>query len=146
MRALTAGLSALFLFFAASVASAQYEPPKQMTLSPLGVDLSDGRFSYKTNDLSIGPLTLERSFLGGHTIEGSNYFGPNWTHNYAIYVVEKNFSKSNGVYVVLGRETVHFSFNTYGCWHTDCEGSTLALVNGAYVYTDAQCNVYTFNP
>jgi len=144
-RALAAVLSALFLFFGVSAASAQYEPPKQMTLSPLGVDLSDGRFSYKTTDLSIGPLALERSFLGGHTIDGSNYFGPNWTHNYAIYVVEKDLSKSNGVYVVLGRGTVHFSFSTYGCWHIDCEGATLAVVNGAFVYTDAQGNVYTFN-
>src|SRR5215218_6318965 len=76
-------LVALLGLLAPVPAVAQYEPPKQMTLSPLGVDLSDGRFSYKTTDLSIGPLTLERSFLGGHTIDGSNYFGPNWTHNYA---------------------------------------------------------------
>jgi len=142
---LAAFLAAFLALLANSPAAAQYEPPKQMTLSPLGVDLSDGRFSYKANDLSIGPLTLERGFLGGHTIDGSNYFGPNWTHNYAIYVVEKDFSKSNGVYVVLGRGTVHFSFSTYGCWHIDCEGTTLALVNGAFVYTDAQGNVYTFN-
>lgn len=139
-------MPALLLGLAAVPAAAQYEPPKQMTLSPLGVDLSDGRFTYKAKDLSIGPFTLERSFIGGHTIDGSNYFGPNWTHNYAIYVVEKELSKSNGVYVVLGRGTVHFSFATYGCWHNDCEGASLTLVNGAFVYTDAQGNVYTFNP
>jgi hypothetical protein len=132
-----------------SPASAQYEPPKQMTLSPLGVDLSDGRFSYKTTDLSIGPFTLERSFLGGYTIDGSNYFGPNWTHNYSIYVVEKNLSKMDGVYIVLGRGVVHFTFSNsggYPCGNPDCEGATLALSNGAFVYTDAQGNVYTFNP
>ncbi|HEX8064526.1 MAG TPA: hypothetical protein VF535_15095 [Allosphingosinicella sp.] len=139
-------LGALLATLAAAPAAAQYEPPKQMTLSPLGVDLSDGRFSFKATDLSIGPLSLERSFLGGHTIDGSNYFGPNWTHNYAIYVVEKDLAKSNGVYVVLGRGTVHFSFSTFGCWHTDCEGARLTVVNGAFVYTDAQGNVYTFNP
>jgi hypothetical protein len=139
----------LATLFVAAPASAQYEPPKQMTLSPLGVDLSDGRFSYKTTDLSIGPLTLERSFLGGRTIAGSNYFGPNWTHNYAIYVVEKDRSKMDGVYVVLGRGVVHFTYSGYGggtypCWNPDCDGATLALVNGAFVYTDAQGNVYTF--
>jgi hypothetical protein len=147
-RALTAAAGALFLCLGLSGARAQYEPPKQMTLSPLGVDLSDGRFSYKTTDLSIGPLTLERSFLGGHTIDGSNYFGPNWTHNYAIYVVEKDQSKMDGIYVVLGRGVVHFTFSHYGdpgCWNPDCEGATLAVVNGAFVYTDAQGNVYTFN-
>ncbi|HET9638054.1 MAG TPA: hypothetical protein VFP12_02495 [Allosphingosinicella sp.] len=144
--AMLALLCALLALLAPSAASAQYEPPKQMTLSPLGVDVSDGRFSYKTTDLSIGPLTLERSFLGGHTIDGSNYFGPNWTHNYAIYVVEKDFAKSNGVYVVLGRGTVHFSFSTFGCWHTDCEGAKLQVgTDGGFVYTDAQGNIYTFN-
>lgn len=136
----------LALFFAPP-ASAQYEPPKQMTLSPLGVDLSDGRFSYKAVDLSIGPLTLERSFLGGQTIDGSNYFGPNWTHNYAIYVVEKDRSKMDGIYVVLGRGVVHFTHSggNYFCGQPDCDGATLTLASGAFVYTDAQGNVYTFN-
>jgi len=139
---------ALLPLLLATPAAAQYEPPKQMTLSPLGVDLSDGRFSYNATDLSIGPLALERSFLGGHTIDGSNYFGPNWTHNYAIYVVEKDRSHMDGIYVVLGRGTVHFTYSggTYFCGHPDCEGAALTLVGGAFVYTDAQGNVYTFNP
>jgi hypothetical protein len=141
---------ALLALLPATPAAAQYEPPKQMTLSPLGVNLVDGRFSYKVNDLSIGPLSLERSFLGGHTIDGSNYFGPNWTHNHAHFVVEKNRSKMDGVYVVLGRGLVHFTYSNYSptvfsCWNPDCEGSTLAVVNGAFVYTDAQGNVFTFN-
>ncbi|MGA9582260.1 MAG: RHS repeat-associated core domain-containing protein [Allosphingosinicella sp.] len=143
-------LSLLLALFFAAPAFAQYEPPKQMTLSPLGVDLSDGRFAYKATDLSIGPFTLERSFLGGNTIDGSNYFGPNWTHNYAIYVVEKNRSKTDGIYVVLGRGLVHFTASVhsatgYACLNPDCDGATLAVVNGAFVYTDAQGNVYTFN-
>ncbi len=140
-------IGAFLALFLAAPASAQYEPPKQMTLSPLGVDLSDGRFSYKATDLSIGPLTLERSFLGGQTIEGSNYFGPNWTHNYSIYVVEKNLSKMDGVYVVLGRGVVHFTYSggSYFCGNPDCDGATLALAGGAFVYTDAQGNSYTFS-
>lgn len=140
-------LGLIFALFLAAPASAQYEPPKQMTLSPLGVDLSDGRFSYKATDLSVGPLTLERSFLGGQTIDGSNYFGPNWTHNYAIYVVEKDRSKMDGIYVVLGRGVVHFTYSggNYYCGQPDCDGATLALAGGAFVYTDAQGNVYTFN-
>ncbi|MFL6844749.1 MAG: hypothetical protein ACJ8ER_07700 [Allosphingosinicella sp.] len=143
-RTIVALLAALFV---AAPAAAQYEPPKQMTLSPLGVDLSDGRFSYKATDLAIGPLALERSFLGGQTIDGSDYFGPNWTHNYAIYVVEKNLFKMDGVYVVLGRGVVHFTYSggSYFCGNPDCDSATLALVGGAFVYTDAQGNVYTFS-
>jgi hypothetical protein len=140
-------LSLVVALFAAAPAWAQYEPPKQMTLSPLGVDMSDGRFTYKATDLSIGPLTLERSFLGGQTIDGSDYFGPNWTHNYSIYVVEKNLSKMDGVYVVLGRGVVHFTYTggNYFCGNPDCDGASLALAGGAFVYTDAQGNIYTFN-
>jgi hypothetical protein len=139
--------AALLTLFFAAPASAQYEPPKQMTLSPLGVDLSGGRFSYKATDLSIGPFALERSYLGGTAIGGSNYFGPNWTHNHSIYVVEKNLSKMDGVYVVLGRGVVHFTYSggNYFCGNPDCDGATLALVAGAFVYTDAQGNVYTFS-
>lgn len=147
LSAFALAAAALATFVLAAPASAQYEPPKQMTLSPLGVDLSDGRFSYKATDLSIGPLTLERSFLGGNTIDGSNYFGPNWTHNYAIYVVEKNRSKMDGIYVVLGRGVVHFTYSggSYFCGQPDCDGATLVLAGGAFVYTDAQGNIYTFN-
>lgn len=136
----------LALFFAAP-AAAQYEPPKQMTLSPLGVDLTKGRFSYKATDLSIGPFTLERSYLGGTAVDGSNYFGPNWTHNYSIYVVEKNLFKMDGVYVVLGRGVVHFTYSggNYFCGNPDCDGATLVLAGGVFVYTDGQGNVYTFS-
>ena len=140
-------LGALLAFLVAAPASAQYEPPKQMTLSPLGVDLTKGRFSYNTTDLSIGPFTLDRSYLGGTAVDGSNYFGPNWTHNYAIFVIEKNLSKMDGVYVVLGRGVVHFTYSggNYFCGNPDCDGSTLALVGGVFVYTDGQGNVYTFS-
>ncbi|HYJ83642.1 MAG TPA: DUF6531 domain-containing protein [Allosphingosinicella sp.] len=140
-------LSLLLALFLAAPASAQYEPPKQMTLSPLGVDLTKGRFSYKTTDLSIGPFTLERSYLGGNPVDGSNYFGPHWTHNYAIFVITKDPFKLDGVYVVLGRGVVHFSHSNgnYSCWNPDCDGQTLAKVGGAFVYTDAQGNVYTFS-
>ena len=148
-RRLAVAGALLPLLLAASGANAQYEPPKQMTLSPLGVDLSNGRFSYKATDLSIGPFTFERSFLGGQSVDGSNYFGPNWTHNYAIYIIEKDPIKTDGTYVVLGRSTVHFSwsnnYQVFICTNPDCEGATLTGSGGAFVYTDAQGNVYTFS-
>ncbi|MEA3054419.1 MAG: hypothetical protein QOG72_3322, partial [Sphingomonadales bacterium] len=149
MRALAALLATLFLGSAPTPASAQYEPPKQMTLSPTGVDLTKARFTYKAVDLSIGPLTLERSYLGGPAVEGSSQFGLNWTHNYTTFVIEKNQAKFDGVYVVIGRGVVHFTFthSGYSCNNPDCDGATLILNGGgAYVYTDAQGNVYTFNP
>jgi YD repeat-containing protein len=133
----------------ASAASAQYEPPKQMTLSPTGVDLTTGRFTYKATDFSIGPFTLERSYVGGPPVDGSNYFGLNWTHNYSIYVVVKDLQHNDGVYVVIGRSTAHFSYISYNATYTslspDSGGETLVRVNGAFVYTDRLGNVYTFD-
>jgi hypothetical protein len=144
---------ALFTFLAlgtAVPAQAQYEPPKQMTLAPTGVDLTTGRFTYKATDLSIGPFTLERSYVGGHAVPGSSHFGLNWTHNYSIYVVEKDRSSLNGIYVVRGRETAHFyQSNVAGSYNSDNPdsfGMKLQLVNGTFIFTDRTGDVYTFNP
>jgi hypothetical protein len=146
-------LSGLLSLLVASAANAQYEPPQQMTLTPTRVDLNTGRFTYDAVDFSIGPFTLERSYIGGPTIDGSAHFGLNWSHNYSIYVVEKDQSKTDGVYVVIGRKTVHFTWSRYtaatdfACWHPDCAGQRLQVAgSGAIVYTDMQGNVYTFSP
>lgn len=143
-------LNAFFALLFAAPAFGQYEPPKQMTLSPTGVDLTTARFTYKAVDLSVGPFTLERSYIGGPAVEGSSHFGLNWTHNYATFVIEKNQTKFDGIYVVIGRGVVHFTFTSsgYSCNNPDCDGATLILSasGGHYVYTDAQGNLYTFNP
>ncbi|HYW17656.1 MAG TPA: hypothetical protein VE891_16065 [Allosphingosinicella sp.] len=135
---------------AAVPAAAQYEPPKQMTLAPTGFDLTSARFTHKATDLSIGPFTLERSYVGGHQVPGSSHFGRNWTHNYSIYVVEKDRSSLNGIYVVRGRETAHFyqglAAGNYGSDNPDSYGMKLQLVNGTFIFTDRTGDVYTFNP
>jgi YD repeat-containing protein len=140
--------SVIAAFLVCATANAQYEPPKQMTVSPLGVELTKLRFTYKAVDLSMGPFSLERSFLGGPAVTGSNMFGPHWTHNYSAYVVEGFPNELDKTYLVIGRSTVHFMRNYYGsydCWNPDCYGTTLQLVGGAFVYTDREGNVYTFN-
>ena len=50
-------------------------PPKLYTVSPTGVNLEEGAYTYSNTDLVIGPLKLERSHLGGkETAEQSNVF------------------------------------------------------------------------
>ncbi|HYG48876.1 MAG TPA: hypothetical protein VD846_13165, partial [Allosphingosinicella sp.] len=144
-------LAALLALFPAAPARAQYDPPKQVTLSPTGVDFTKAHFHYKTTDFSIGPFKLERSYASGGPVWGSNHFGSRWTHNYSIFVYQKDTpSKLDNVFVVMGRDVVHFSRNGYtggfSCWNPDCAGATLTTVGGALVYTDVHGNVYTFNP
>ena len=144
---LLAAVGALVVAVPSHAQTAIYEPPKQVTLSPTGVDLVSGHFTTKTVDLSIGPLALERSYIGGHTIQGSDYFGLNWTHNYANYVVEGEYGKTWKTRVVIGRSAFHFTNwgSYYSSNNPDSFGSTLQLVGGAFIYTDPQGNVYTFN-
>lgn len=136
-----------------AAASAQYDPPRQITASPGGVNLADGRFTYQATDLSIGPLTLERSYLGGREVKGSDFFGLNWTHNYGIHVVEGEYGRADKTFVVLGRTSAHFmkSFiingvQTFRSTNPDSYGTSLVLNGSAFVYTDRHGVVYTFNP
>ena len=148
---LLAGSLALGVASAARAGDAEdspYSPPKQMTVSPLGVDLQSGKFSYSATDLSIGPLTLERSYLGGQPIYGNAHFGPNWTHNHSIYAYQKDtLDKLGNTLVVIGGKT--YSFNrtaTSASWDgPSAEGTFLEGQDGAFVFTDQQGNVYTFD-
>jgi hypothetical protein len=133
------------LFPAAAIA--QYDPPKQMTVTPTGVDLLSGRFSYEKLDLAIGPFQLTRSYLGGNTVSGSNYFGPNWTHSYAAYVSEGEYAKTDQTFVAIGRSIVRFTQygpTAFSATSSDARGTTLQVIAGNFVYTDRQGNVYTF--
>jgi hypothetical protein len=140
-------LGALIGLLICSSANAQYEPPKQMTVSPTGVDLTRGYFTYHVADFSIGPFGLERSYIG-HNITGSDYFGRGWSHNYLAYVTEGNSSETDKTVVVIGRASVHFTKygSIYQCANPDCAGASLQDVSGAFVYTDKLGNVYTFSP
>jgi hypothetical protein len=150
MRAYTMLLGLIAFFAAAGPAFAQYIPPKQMTLSPTGVDLSGkgGRFVFQVTDLTIGPFVLERSHRGGQQKNPSKYFGNSWTHNYDIYVMEGSGQHAEDTYIAIGRQTVTFtktSYRTFFPMAPDSMGSTLQLVNNAFVYVNRDGDVYTFN-
>lgn len=69
-------------------------PPKIETTTPTGVNLSDGSFIHKQVDLTIGPLVLERYYIGGDlsgTLNERNqyaapWFGTRMSHNFDIFV------------------------------------------------------------
>lgn len=130
-------------------ANAQYIPPKLKIDSPLGISLVNGSFSYQVNDLSIGPLDLQRSYVSGKAGNiPRKWFGPHWTHNYDIYVLEGAASRFDSTYVSIGRETITFSKSRYGFLATTPESSTSSLefVGGAFIFTNKDGDVYTFDP
>jgi hypothetical protein len=94
------------------------------------------RFTTEAKDLSIGPFSLERSYFGGpgsgsSSLDGSALFGPNWTHNYSIYVAEGFAGKMDNMLVISGRKIIHFTRFSNGstdCWNPDCYGERLQLI------------------
>jgi hypothetical protein len=155
-------LSMMLPLAAASEASAQstdkddspYLAPKQMTQSPTGVDLQSGKFSHSVTDLSVGPLTLERTYLGGQGRHGHKYFGPNWTLNHSSFVYQKDLiNKIFDTMVVINGKEIPFNrvSETEIQWASPdsegafLEGSTRPGEHQWLVYTDPQGDVYTFN-
>lgn len=160
-RSIGALLGVSSLLFAAPAAGQNangYEIPQQITKSPGGVIFQKLRYTMEAKDLSIGPFSLERSYFGGpgigsSSVDGSALFGPNWTHNYSIYVAEGFSGKTDNTLVIMGRKTVHFTRDSSGattCWNPDCYGETLQLANSGgqwyYIYINRDGDVYTFSP
>lgn len=138
-------------------------PPVAYSLSPTGVNLQDGRFTYFNNDLSIGTgplaMTLSRSFLGLGTSR-SNYFGANWSHSFDMHIYE-TVAEETGTYpdtwiydvhVVLGARTVNFQrygSNKAGTYEDADEspiGYTLSYSSATnrFTLTDPEGSIYTF--
>jgi RHS repeat-associated protein len=133
-------------------------PPKIYTMSPGGVNVSDGSFSYSSTDMAIGPLALERFYLGGPANAFKPAFGERMSHNFDIYVAA-NFTPANPPFFTQRfKPIVHLGQKSSGIFrHTgttgpiapssgEAETGTLEFVGAAYVYTDQSGTVFTFNP
>lgn len=148
--ALLIGISGAFV--AATVATAQttsLAPPQVYHASPTGVNFDDSRYVYSTTDLSVGPLTLTRSYLSGPQLNGSQYFGSNWTHNYDVWLASNCPSTTPCISVVVGRTTYKFnrfgSIGSYQFWADGTAvGTTLEFDGTTYLFTDRQGTKYQF--
>lgn len=119
-----------------------FTPPKLYTVSPTGVNLLDGAYTYSNTDLSVGPLKLERSHLGGPETSDA-YFGPTWTHNWDMQVEVKLTGTVNvNTTVVLGRTKYHYlgQPSTGTAPDNDAVGTTIA----GNLFTDRDGTKYTF--
>lgn len=140
-------LAMLAFILSSNHASAQLMPPRLYTVSPTGVDLATGSFTTSATDLSIGTLSLERSYVtaDGPTWTSSAYFGYGWTHNYDIYAYQTNFNSDAKTTVIIGRSVYRFAGwppSTYP--EADELGTTLTSVGGAMVFTDRDGTIYRF--
>lgn len=153
----------LFAGVAALPAGAQdIVPPKVNVSTPGGVNIVDGYFQHSVTDLSIGTLKLERFTLPPAKLAVDDpYFGAGITHNFDIYVAV-NFIKAIGPpfpNAATYHSIVHIGEGASGVYNqpgptstnitilnTEAYKGNLALVGGAYVYTDDAGTIYTFNP
>lgn len=131
--------------------------PKQFSVSPKGVNIQTGRFSYQQVDLGIGPLKMVRS-LG----DGALYYGVmrrfgllansgtrtrGWTHNYASGI---SVGTTGGVtYHRVTVDGTQYMFKaladgTLAPGDAGTQGMTLYSSGGQTIMVDHSGNQYTF--
>jgi len=141
-KVLLSALAGLIIAVPGSLAAQSYTPPKLYTVSPTGVNLLDGAYTWSNVDLSIGSLKLERSHLGGPETSYA-FFGPTWTHNWDMRVEVRLTGTVNvNTTVVLGRSKYHYlgQPSTGTAPDNDAIGTTIA----GNLFTDRDGTRYTF--
>jgi hypothetical protein len=135
--------------------------PQQYTMSPKGVNMQTGRFTYSHADLSIGDLTFTRKWgdvpswtanlrsLGVlNAYSSTQALWPNlgWSHNFNEGVTYLGNGDQARVYVVVDGQSYSFIQvqSLYGPTDEGTSGANLGLVNGQWVFTDQKGAVYTF--
>ena len=145
-------ISAVALLFVCSSARAQSDiiPPKVLTVTPSGINISDGSLVHSVPDLSMGPLKLERFYRGKGQQPNNPWFGTNFSHNFDIFLTRRtvpgNASSypivhignwASGTYIQTGSSV---SPNTQ-----DAERGILSWNGTRYIYTDNAGTIYTFS-
>jgi len=136
-------------------------PPKVYTMTPGGVSLADGSYTFSDTDLSIGPMQLIRYHLGGLRDPNTPLFGARMSHNYDIYIAPNGRTDCTGgpaTCVTYKKPVVHMGLTSSGTFYEttypsdlilnssdDSYAGTLQNIAGAYVYTNQDGDVYTFS-
>lgn len=166
MLKITIWVVAALAISAGSVANAQdFVPPKIVTRSPGGVNLSDGSYIFSAIDLSIGPLKVERSYVGGLRDPNSPAFGPRTDHNFDIYVAGNQRTTCSGdagpgACITQRHPIVHIGSSASGQFTESIQAYSFSTVRhddddsykgeltrigyGAYTYFDQDGAKYTF--
>jgi hypothetical protein len=139
-------------------------PPKAYTMTPTGINISDGSFTLNATDLSIGSLSLERFYSGGSVANldaDDKFFGLHASSNFDIFVNPVFGKEKIGFFPQHAKPIVHLGMAASGMYAQyqytgtvasidpedfDANSGVLGLLNNAYVYTDSSGTTYTFNP
>jgi len=153
MAAARSVVAACFLLAAAGVEARTINDdlPQVYTLTPTGVNLQSGGFMRSTEDFSIGPLKFVRSWgsvpsFTPNSIDTNDpqRFGV-WNHNYGIGVEVGSQNQAIArVYFEGRRIQFRKSGDTWNTDDIDSRGSSLAQVNGNFVFTAKNGDVYSF--
>jgi YD repeat-containing protein len=144
-------------------------PPKIETTTPTGINLSDDSFTHKQTDIAIGSLALERFYIGGDLsgpLANRNHYSAPWfgtrmSHNYDIFV-KRVFKPANPPFPQRYRPRIYVGQQSFGPFtesgapnvpangtvsasSPDASAGDLQAVGGAFVYTDREGAIYTFN-
>jgi YD repeat-containing protein len=150
-RAIVAVLAGLItgLCFA-ELAIADIIPPKATAVTPGGINIADGSFSYSVTDLSMGSLKLERFYRYGWPQSNDPVFGRNFSSNFEIYIADSRTTAAQAVAPV-----VHIGNSASGTYigsgasvfpnNLDAEKGLLGWNGSQYVYTDSSGTIYTFS-
>lgn len=148
-------------------------PPQIYTVTPGGINIAEGGFTYSKTDLSIGTLSFERHYDGVGFDADLPYndrdpvampFDTHTGHNFDIYVTSSrvlaNTQAGTVTYPQHWHTVMHLGAGTSGTyWQSnltssgyivaddmEAEKAELHMTNGAYVYTDQSGTVYRFDP
>lgn len=162
--ALRSALVSSALLHGAGADAQDITPPKVYTLSPGGVSLADGSFTFSEDDFTIGDLTLSRLSLGGKRDPARPFFGPRMSHNFDIFV--KFGARTSCQYpgppycTSIKMPIVHLGARASGKFtetfppnsvllHADQDSYAGELSHpggvGNYTYVDAQGAIYSFS-
>ena len=150
------------LFILASLATSlaradDYSPPKVYTVTPTGVNLSDGAYTFSDADLAIGPMKLERFYISGLRDPNTKFFGPRVTSNFDIYVARNKRGPVNP-FILPTRYApiVHIGDSSVGVYaqagtnqpvylgSPDAYSAILSNSGTTYTFTAHDGTVYTF--
>lgn len=125
-------------------------PPKAFTVTPGGINVSDGNFVYSETDLAMGPLSLERYHRGGQSQPNDPMFGLNFSSNLDIYVARRTVSGGYHIIVHIGNSASGQYFHngssaTASYDNQDAEKGVLNWSGSQYTYIDSTGTIYAFS-